>query len=183
MSLALSNDKDNESMKFSFRNVDGIEIWRSEEVSPGMTVSTRMMTNNTTGGIYFLEAFDGGGPYEFEILSEQQNDAGLGKDAGDRIAEAVKITAGRAIAGELGGLDEEDWYSFSDREGNNILFTTAADGEPLKLSIGNVARRKELYTAELVPGTTKTFEVPKNVQPPYFLKVYGGSSRYNFEIK
>jgi hypothetical protein len=142
-----------------------------------------MMTNNATGGIYFLEAFDGNGPYEFEILSEQQNDAGFGTDAADRITEAVKITAGREIAGELGGLDEEDWYTFTEREGKAILFSTAADGEPLKLSIGNITHKKGLYTAELAPGTTKTFEVPRNVQPPYFLKVHGGSSKYRFEIQ
>ena len=183
MTMSLTNDSEGGPIKFAFRNVDGIEIWRSEDVLPGTTASTRLMTNNTTGGIYFLEAFDGNSPYEFEIRAEQQNDAGLGKDAGDRITEAVKITAGRSIAGELGHLDEEDWYSISDREGKSILFTTATDGEPLKLSIGNVAHRKGLYTAELRPGTTRTFEIPRNVQPPYFLRVYGGSGKYSFEIK
>ena len=183
LKMTLTSDKGGGPLKFSFRNVDGNEIWQSEEVLPGMTASTRMMTNNTTGGVYFLEAFDGSGPYEFEIRSERQNDAGLGTDAGDRITEAVDIAAGRTIAGELGGLDEEDWYKFSAREGNTILFTAAADGEPLKLSIGNVAHRKGLYTAELTPGISRTFEIPKTVQPPYFLKVYGGSSKYSFEIQ
>jgi len=158
-------------------------IWRSEEVLADMTVSTRMMTNNTTGGVYFLEVLDGSGTYEFKILTEQQNDAGLGADAGDRITEAAKITGGRSIAGELGGLDEEDWYTFSDREGKTILFSTAAGGEPLKLSIGDAAHRKGLYTVELAPGTNRTFEIPQNVHPPYFLRVYGGSSKYNFGIK
>jgi hypothetical protein len=142
-----------------------------------------MITNNTTGGIYFMEAFDGTGAYEFEILSEPQNDAGLGIDAGDRIADAVEIRAGRPIAGELGGFDEEDWYTFSANDGKTILFSTAAEGDPLKLSIGNVAHRKGIYTAELVPGASKTFEIPKNVLPPFFLKVSGGSSKYSFEIK
>ena len=183
LKIALTNDKNSGPVKFSFRNVDGIEIWRSEDVLPGMTISNRVMTNNTTGGIYFLEAFDGNGPYEFELRSERQNDAGLSKDAGDRIADAVKITAGRTIAGELGSLDEEDWYTFSAREVKTIKFTTAADGDALKLSIGNVAHRKGLYTAELTPGKTRSFEIPKNVEPPYFLRVYGGSSKYSFEIK
>jgi hypothetical protein len=130
-----------------------------------------------------LEAFYGGGPYEFEIFLEQQNDAGLGSDAGDRIAEATKITSQRAITGELGGLDQEDWYTFSIREGKIIQFTSDTDGEPLKLSMGNATRKNVLYTAELTPGVTETFEVPKDVQPPYFLRVYGGSSKYSFEIK
>jgi hypothetical protein len=181
--MTLSNYKEGPPMKFSFRNVDGVEVWQSEELPPGAKNATRMLLNNTTGGIYFLEAFYGGGPYEFEIFSEQQNDAGLGSDAGDRIAEATKITSQRAITGELGGLDQEDWYTFSIREGKIIQFTSDTDGEPLKLSMGNATRKNVLYTAELTPGVTETFEVPKDVQPPYFLRVYGGSSKYSFEIK
>ena len=49
--------------------------------------------------------------------------------------------------------------------------------------MGNVARQKVLYTAELAPGVIKTFQIPKDVRPPYFLKVHGGSSKYSFEIK
>jgi len=183
LNMSLTSNKDSETVQFSIRDVDGTEIWRSEEVLPDMTVSTRMMTNNVTGGIYFLEVLDGSGTYEFEILTEHQNDAGLSADAGDRIAGAVKITAGRSITGELGGLDEQDWYTFSDRERKTIEFITAADGKPLKLSIGDAAHRKGLYTAELTPGTTRTFEIPQNLRPPYYLRVYGGSSKYQFEIK
>jgi hypothetical protein len=170
-------------MKFSFRNVARDEIWYSEEVLPGVTKSERIMINNVTGGTFFLEAFYGSGPYEFEIISERQNDAGSGSDAGDRITEAIKIGPGHSITGELGGLDKEDWYTFSSQVGETIQFTSDKEGEPLKLSMGNVARRKDMYTAELTPGMTKTFEIPTGVKPPHFLKVYGGSSKYSFEIK
>jgi hypothetical protein len=183
LKMALANYEDGEPMKFSFRNVDGIEVWRSELVPPGTTESTRMMINNTTGGIYFLEAFYGSGSYKFEVLLKNQNDGDSGTDAGDKITEALKIQQGRSISGELGGFDKEDWYTFSPPEGKSIEFTSNKDGEPLMLSIGNVARRKVLYTAELTPGITKTFEIPRDVRPPYFLKVYGGSSKYSFEIK
>ena len=183
LKMTLSNYKEGTPMKFSFRNVDGVEVWRSGELLPGVKNTTRMLVNNTTGGIYFMEAFDGSGSYEFGIFSEQQNDAGLGSDAGDRIAEATKITSQRSIIGELGDLDQEDWYTFSLPEGRAIQFTSDSDGEPLKLSMGKVARKKVLYTAELTPGVTETFEVPKDMQPPYFLRVYGGRSKYSFEIK
>ena len=183
LKMALANNEDGEPMKFSFRNVDGIEVWRSEVIPPGTAESTRMMMNSRTGGIYFLEAFYGSGLYKFEVLMESQNDGDSGTDAGDKITEALKIKQGRSISGELGGFDKEDWYSFSPPEGKSIQFTSHKDGEPLKLSMGNVARRKVLYTAELTPGITKTFEIPRDVRPPYFLKVYGGSSKYSFEIK
>jgi len=183
LKMALTNYEDGEPMKFSFRNVDAIEVWQSDVVPPGTTKSTRMMINNTTGGIYFLEAFYGNGPYKFEVLTESQNDGGSGTDAGDKITEALKIKPGRSISGELGDFDQEDWYTFTPQEGKSIEFTSSKDGEPLTLSIGNVARRKVLYTAELTPGITRTFEIPRDVRPPYFLKVYGGSSKYSFEIK
>ena len=183
LKMTLSNHKESKPMSFSFRNADGAEIWRMDDIPPGDKNTKRMLVNNKTGGIYFLEAFDGSGPYEFGIYSEQQNDAGFGSDAGDRIAEATKITSQRSITGELGDLDQEDWYTFSLLEGKAIQFTSDIDGEPLKLSMGNVARKKVLYTAELTPGVTETFEVPKEMQPPYFLRIYGGRSKYSFEIK
>jgi hypothetical protein len=183
LKMTLSISKEGSPMKFSFRNVDGVEVWRSEQLMPEAKNTNRMLVNNTTGGIYFMEAYDGSGPYEFGIYSEQQNDAGLGSDAGDRISEATKITSQRTITGELGDLDREDWYSFSLPEGRAIQFTSDKDGEPLKLSMGNVARKKVLYTAELTPGVTETFEVPKDVKPPYFLRIYDGRSKYSFEIK
>jgi hypothetical protein len=183
LKMTLSNYKASTPMSFSFRNADGVEVWRLNDLPPGDKNTKRMLVNNTTGGIYFLEASDGGGPYEFEIYSEQQNDAGFGADAGDRMAEATKITSQRSITGELGDLDQEDWYTFSLHEGKAIQFTSDTDGESLKLSMGNVARKKVLYTAELTPGVTETFEVPREMQPPYFLRVYGGRSKYSFEIK
>jgi hypothetical protein len=183
LKIALTTYEDGEPIKFSFRDAKRNEIWITEDMLPGDKESTRVIINNSSGGTYFLEAFDGSGPYEFEVLMESQNDGGSGTDAGDIITAALKIKQGRSITGELGGLDKEDWYTFSPQEGKAIQFTSNKDGEPLKLSIGNVARRKVLYTAELTPGITKTFEIPKDVRPPYFLKVYGGSSKYSFEIK
>ena len=141
------------------------------------------MINNSAGGTYFLEAFYGSGSYEFEVLTEKQNDGGSGTDAGDIITQAYRIEPGSSITGELGGLDKEDWYTFSPPEGKAIQFTSDKDGEPIKFSMGNVAHRKVLYTAELAPGVTKTFRIPRDVRPPYFLKVYGGSSKYSFQIQ
>jgi hypothetical protein len=183
LKMTLANYEDGEPMKFSLRDVDGNEVWQSEDLSAGITQSTRLMGNNATGGIYFLEAFHGSGSYKFEVLLESQNDGDSGTDAGDKITEALKIKHGRPISGELGGFDMEDWYTFSPLEKASIEFTANEDGEPLKLSMGSVARRKVLYTAELSPGITRTFQIPSDVQAPYFLKVYGGNSKYSFEIK
>lgn len=183
LKISLSNYEGGEPIKFSFRDTQRAEVWFTEEISPGATESKRIMINRSSGGTYFLEAFYGSGPYGFEVLLTNQNDGDSGTDAGDKITEALEIEPGRVIAGELGGLDKEDWYMFSPQAGKVIQFASNKDGEPLKLSMGNVARGEVLYTAELTPGITESFEIPENVRPPYFLKVYGGSSEYRFEIK
>ncbi|MGD8962862.1 MAG: hypothetical protein PVH43_10130, partial [Desulfobacterales bacterium] len=51
LKMSLKSDKDSGPVQFSFRNVDGRQIWHSDEVRPDMTVSTRLITNNTMGGI------------------------------------------------------------------------------------------------------------------------------------
>jgi len=183
LKITLSSYEGGEPIKFSFRDTQRAEVWFTEEIPPGATESKRIMINRSSGGTYFLEAFYGSGPYGFEILLKNQNDGDSGTDAGDKITEALKIMPGRLITGELGGLDKEDWYMFSPHAGEVIQFTSDKDGEPLKLSMGNVARGEVLYTAELTPGISESFEIPKDVRPPYFLKVYGGSSEYRFEIK
>ena len=183
LKIALTTYDEGEPIKFSFRDARRDAIWHLEDIPPGHTESTRVVINNSAGGTYFLEAFYGSGPYEFEVLMEKQDDGGSGTDAGDTITQALKIEPGRSITGELGSLDKEDWYTFSPYEEKAIQFTADKGGEPIKFSMGNVAHRKMLYTAELAPGVTKTFQIPKEVRPPYFLKVHGGNSQYSFEIK
>jgi len=183
LKIALTTYEEGEPVKFSFRDAKRDKIWQIEDTSPGHTESTRVVVNNSAGGTYFLEAFYGSGLYEFEVLMEKQDDGNSGTDAGDIITQALRIEPGSSITGELGGLDQEDWYMFSPQEGKVIQFTSDKNGEPIKFSMGNVAHRKVLYTAELKPGVTKTFEIPRDVRPPYFLKVYGGSNKYTFEIK
>ncbi len=183
LKISLSAYEGGEPIKFSFRDTQRAEVWFTEEILPGTTESKRLIINRSSGGTYFLEAFFGSGPYGFEVLLENQNDGNSGTDAGDKINEALEIKPGRLITGELGGLDKEDWYTFSPQTEKVILFTSAKDGEPLKLSMGNVARGQVLYTGELMPGITESFEIPKDVRPPYFLKIHGGSSEYSFEIK
>jgi hypothetical protein len=183
LKMAFTTHVDGAPIKFAFRDAKRDEDWFTEVIPPGVTKTSRVVISNSSGGTYFLEAFYGRGSYAFEVLVASQNDGDSGTDAGDKITEALKIKSRRLISGELGGLDKEDWYTFSPQEGEAIEFTADTDGEPLKLSMGNVAHRKVLYTAELAAGVTRSFEIPKDVQPPYFLRVYGGSSKYSFEIR
>ena len=183
LKITFSAYEGGEPIKFSFRDTQRAELWSTEEIPAGATESKRILINRSSGGTYFLEAFYGSGPYVFEVLLKNQNDGDSGTDAGDKITDALEIEPGRLITGELGALDKEDWYMFSSHAGEVIQFTSNKEGEPLKLSMGNAARGEVLYTAELTPGNTKLFEIPKAVRSPYFLKVYGGSSEYSFQIK
>jgi hypothetical protein len=129
LKIALTTYEEGEPVKFSFRDAKRNRIWHIEDTFPGHTESTRVVVNNSAGGTYFLEAFYGSGPYEFEVLMEKQNDGSSGTDAGDIITQALKIDPGSSITGELGGLDKEDWYTFSPQEGKAIQFTSDKNGE------------------------------------------------------
>ncbi len=113
LKLSFTPNASSEAMKFSLRNFERSEVWYSGVVPAGETRPKRVMMNNSSGGTYYLEAYYGSGPYGFEISTQSQNDAASGTDAGDKIAEALKIIPGRSYSGELGGYDESDWYRFN----------------------------------------------------------------------
>ncbi|GAG65982.1 unnamed protein product, partial [marine sediment metagenome] len=94
LKLSFTPDASSEAMKFSLRSFERSEVWYSGVVPAGETRPKRVMMNNSSGGTYYLEAYYGSGPYGFEISTESQNDAASGTDAGDKIAEALKIIPG-----------------------------------------------------------------------------------------
>jgi hypothetical protein len=183
LNLIFTPDPQASPMKFSLENVDRKEILNSGEITPGVIKSERMMMNSSSGGIYFLGALDGSGSYQFEIRAGSQNDAGSGTDAGDRISTALEIESGHELWGELGGLDQEDWYRFAPRKGEKIHFSCDKESEPLKLSFRTFEQREAWYSAEVLPGSAKSFEIPNDVVPPCFINVYGGSGKYSLEIR
>jgi hypothetical protein len=183
LNLIFTPDPEASPMKFSLENVDRKEILSSGEITPGVIKSESVMMNSSSGGIIFLRTFDGSGSYQFEIHAGSQNDAGSGTDAGDRISAALEIESGHEFWGELGGLDQEDWYRFSPRTGEKIHFSCDKGSEPLKLSFLTLEQGESWYSAEVLPGAAKSFEIPNDVVPPCFIKVYEGSGKYSLEIR
>jgi hypothetical protein len=240
LNLALTPDSEAEAMNFSLRNYERNEIWNSEKITPGVTRSRRVITNTLTGSRYYLAVHDGKGVYTLEISTETQNDADSGTDAGDHIARAAAIKPGRSYTGELGGLDEEDWYQFDvangsvlefgflpKPEGNAMIFsllnserkevwqsgevtpgvtksgrllmssssggtyflkvyhgggTYHKEGEAMRLALRTLEQGVVGYAAEIFPGMTKTFEIPEDVDPPYFIRIFDGEGRYSIQI-
>ena len=80
--------------------------------------------NNVSGGIYYAVVYSGTGSYRLDLFVEIQNDGGSGTDAGDNITNALPIKPERSYSGELGGLDESDWYRFDIPAGHilNLAF-------------------------------------------------------------
>jgi hypothetical protein len=182
LEFAFTPDAEGNSLMFSLHNQERKEVMRTGEIRPGVTDSGRFLMNSTSGGTYFIKASEGGGVYRMDIHTKNQNDAGSGTDAGDSIAMAVEIKAGRSLRGELGGLDEEDWYTFEPQNGERLSFTCNKDSEPMKMALRSSEERQLGYSAELFPGMTKSFEIPSNINPPYFIRIFDGQGQYSIEL-
>ncbi|MBC7129000.1 MAG: PPC domain-containing protein [Thermoplasmatales archaeon] len=76
-----------------------------------------------TTGLWGIRIYAGSGAsaggYTFDVKIEGQNDAGTGKDAGNSISQATKITPG-TYNGYMDMNDWEDWYSFDVSAGQGI---------------------------------------------------------------
>jgi len=183
LNLALIPDADGKPMRFSLFSFKREQVLESIDALPGVSLSEKVLIGSTSGGTYYLKVFSGDGAYRLEMYTRSQNDAGSGADAGDLITKALKIESGHSFLGELGGLDEEDWYTFSTGKGENIHFICDKESEPMRLSFHTLGQMDVGYAAEVFPGVTKTFGIPDNVNPPYFVRVFEGRGAYTIEIK
>jgi hypothetical protein len=183
LEFAFTPAPESNRLKFSLLNDERKEVWRSGELTPGVTESDRLLMNTTSGGTYFLKSFYGDGIYRIDLYTKSQNDAETGTDAGDRITKALKIKSGRSFVGELGGLDEEDWYTFEPQKVEKLNFTCDPEGEPMKLALRTLEQREAGYSAEIFPGVTKSLEIPEDIKPPYFIRISGGRGKYSIELR
>lgn len=182
LELACTPSPESNPMIFSFYNYERQEIWHSGEITPGVTKSARLLMNSTSGGTYFVKAFHGSGIYQIDLYTKSQNDAESGKDAGDKITRAIEINSGRFVSGELGGLDKEDWYTFVLQKGEKLNFTCNPESESMKMALHTRDRQAIGYSAEILPGVTKSFEIPQDVKPPYFIRIFDGQGRYSIQL-
>ncbi len=78
---------------------------------------------------FYVESDTEGGDYEFTVTLTDQDDGGLGKDAGGAMEFADPIATGATVSGLLADADEEDWYRFSAGEGDIIEVTLTSDSD------------------------------------------------------
>ncbi|MGD8523584.1 MAG: hypothetical protein PVF56_20715 [Desulfobacterales bacterium] len=183
LEFAFTPSPESKSMIFSLFNYERQEVWQSGEITPGVTKSDRLTMNSTSGGTYFLKAFYGGGVYQIDLHTKSQNDAGSGNDAGDKITRAIEINSGGTVLGELGGLDLEDWYTFDLKSGEKLSFTCDPDSESMKMALHTLDQRDIGYSADILPGVTKSFEIPENIKPPYFIRIFEGQGKYSIQLR
>lgn len=182
LEFGFSPNAEGSALSFSLLNPERKEVWQSGDVTPGVTKSDRLLMNSSSGGTYFLKVYQGRGTYQLALNTRMQNDAGSGSDAGDRKARAIAITSGRTFTAELGGLDEEDWFRFEPRKGEKLKFTCDKESEAMRLALRTIEQDVVGYAAEIFPGMTKSFEIPEDVDPPYFIRIFHGEGRYSIQI-
>ena len=167
---------------FSLLNSELKEVWHSGELTPGISKTGRLLMNSSSGGTYFVKVYHGVGTYQLALHTKMQNDAGYGTDAGDRKARATVITSGQTFTAELGGLDEEDWFTFEPQKGEKIKFICDKESKAIRLALRTREQGVVGYSAEIFPGMTRSFEIPEDVDPPYFIRIFDGEGKYSIQI-
>jgi hypothetical protein len=171
------------AMKFMLADGRQRDLLPAQEVASGSTLARRVLLNASSGGAYYVRVFYGSGTYELRFTSESQNDANSGTDAGDSSTEALAITPGQMLHGQIGDLDQEDWYSVSPLHGQQITFTLDQDAEAMKVSLQNIDRSEFWYSGQLMPGSVQTFELPQLATSPLLIRVFEGRGTYSMEMR
>ncbi len=80
---------------------------------------------------FYVESDTEAGGYEFTVTLTDQDDGGIGRDAGGAMEYAGPIEAGTTVTGLLADDDEEDWYTFPAGEGDiiKVALTSASDAD------------------------------------------------------
>jgi hypothetical protein len=52
----------------------------------------------------------------------------------------------------------------------------------MKLALRTLEKQQIGYSAEFFPGMTKSFEIPTDVKPPYFIQIFDGQGQYSIEL-
>jgi hypothetical protein len=164
------------------------ELWTEFDVAPGVTKSETFAMSCSSGGLYYVQVWQGAkGPYSLSVSSSTQDDAGTGTDAGDRAVDAAAVQPGELMSGFLGDFDEEDWYSVQMAEGDNLSFSfTPGDGcDRMNVQICDPDQRELETEFDVAPGVTKEFVLPADAAAgTYYLHVWlGEKGGYSFQVE
>ena len=180
---------DAEGMSVAVMDPDQYEMWAEYGVGPSSAKTFSHVLDASAGGTYYVAVIDGEGAYTLDLSAASQNDAGSGKDAGDKPATAVAIEPNASYSGQIGGSDAEDLFKFEVAEGEIIAltFAPADDAEPISVSLWD-PDLSELWSEYGVgPGVEKTYTyvVGTDLGGTYYVWVGDpeDQDRYTFEIE
>lgn len=115
-----------------------------------------------------------------------QNDAGSGIDSGNSAVHAIEIAADESIEGEVGDLDESDWYMFEIPQGDifTLTFAPGDNSEAIDIDLFDSELDNYWYNSNVQPGVTatKTVIMSSSSGDNYYAEVSDGKGDYTLEI-
>ncbi|MBD3370201.1 hypothetical protein GF402_07560 [Candidatus Fermentibacteria bacterium] len=162
------------------------ELWTEWDVAPGVTKTETFAMSCSSGGPYYVQAWQGSkGSYALEVSASAQDDAGVGTDAGDRAVDAAAVQPGEELSGFLGDFDEDDWYSVELAEGENLSFsfTPGEDCDRMNVQVCDPDQREMQTEFDVASGVTTELTLPQDVPAgTYYLHVWlGEKGGYSFQ--
>lgn len=176
-----------EAISFDVLNGELDCIWYESNVRPPVTQTFSYMTSAEAGGDYYVEVSQGQpGTYSIELSKQMQNDANSGIDAGNSAVQAIEIATDVPFEGQVGDLDENDWYAFEIPQGDifTLTFTPGDDTESIDIDIYNSELDCYWYESNVHPGVTvnKTVIMSSSSGDTYYAEVSDGKGAYTLEI-
>lgn len=176
-----------EAISFDVLNGELDCIWYESNVRPPVTQTFSYTTSAEVGGEYYVEVSQGQpGSYSIELSKQMQNDASSGIDAGNSAVHAIEIATDVSVEGQVGDLDESDWYVFEIPQGDifTLTFTPGDNTESIDIDLLDSNLDCYWYESNVHPGVTanKTVIMSSSSGGTYYAEVSDGKGNYNLEV-
>ena len=159
MTLHVSNDAASNRAVYATLASEG-ENYAGFRVQPGAEETQTIVLDHQGGAPFELTFTEGPAAYTFEVGLEIQSDAGQDGDAGDDFGSAFEVTAGREVAGQLGGKDRTDHYTLEIQPGTEFTFTAAVPRESERAAYFTIAfEGGNLHGERVQPGSDLDYSV------------------------
>ena len=162
-----------------------IELKSKDNVVDSGTYHTSNETVKATWYLY-VDSDTEGGNYEFTVTLTDQDDGGLGKDAGGAVEFSDPIDADATVSGLLADADEEDWYRFQAGEGDIIKVTLTSDSDADFIYLDLVDWEDwtifELKSKDIVMAEDVWYTALEGTTAYWYLRVHMDTDMGNYQL-
>ncbi len=184
LTIEFENDRDSTRRAQLVVEFEGSTI-SSSRTQPNAEQTVSHLFDGEQSGFVEITVNEGPADYRFTVTLEPQDDAGLGGDAPDSLADAWEVPVGEELTGQVGNDDSGDYYLFT-HPGTDLVisFTVSAESDRrVRIEISDPAGSR-VGGGRINPGASEEFTVgPDQQGSTYRIRIDEGRGDYTFSIQ